>query len=409
MPDPEQAGAVSPATTVQQAKAKYAKLPRPPIPEQTKRELWARAAGRCQFRGCNKLLYLDEITKEPHNGATIAHIVAYSPDGPRGDPRRSKKLEKDINNLMLTCKTHGDHIDTLELVERYPEELLLEFKRDHEDRVRSATAAIDSHKTTILIFQGPVSGKRVEIEPEQARKAIKPRWPADEGATLIDLNDLVVGEGRLAYWEVATEKIKAEIKQLLRRPAGQQPPQHLSIFALAPIPLLVLLGAEINRVEVDLFQKHRAKAADTWCWDEGEPDADDALRVFVPAEPPGGIQDAAIIVSMTSRVDPEAAAAAIGRPYHAFEIRATRPGPTFLKYRSQLSSFSNELYRVLTTIRDDFREVRRLHFILSCPAPIAVEVGRSLIEKADPEAHIYEYLSPSYRDVFTINPKEDDR
>lgn len=406
MTDPEEAVPASPATTVPQTKAKYTKLPRPPIPEQTKRELWARAAGRCEFRGCNKLLYRDEVTKESHNGATIAHIVAYSPDGPRGDVKRSKKLEKDIDNLMLTCKTHGDHIDTLELVERYPEELLLEFKRDHEDRIRRATAAIDSHKTTILIVQGAVSGKRVEIEPEQAHKAIKPRWPADEGATLIDLNDLAVGEGRSAYWEVGTEKVKAEVKQLLRRPAGQQPPQHLSIFALAPIPLLVLLGAEVNRVEVDLFQKHRAKPTDPWCWDEGEPDADAALKVFVPAEPPGDVQDAAIIVSMTSRVAPEAVAAAVKHPYHAFEIRAAKPGPTFLKYRSQLSSFSNELYRILTTIRDDFPNIQRLHLILACPAPIAVEVGRSLIEKADPEAHVYEYLSPNYRDVLTINPRE---
>ncbi|AXH00611.1 SAVED domain-containing protein [Deinococcus wulumuqiensis] len=403
MSDPEQA---SPAATVQQTKAKYTKLPRPPIPEQTKRELWARAAGRCQFRGCNKLLYRDEVAKEAHNGATIAHIVAYSPDGPRGDTTRSEKLEKDISNLMLTCKTHGDHIDTLELVERYPEALLLEFKRDHEERVRNATAAVDSDKTTILIVQGAVSGKRVEVEPEQARKAIKPRWPANDGETLIDLNDLAIGEGRAAYWEVATEKIKAEAKQLLRRPAGQQPPQHLSIFALAPIPLLVLLGAEVNRVDVDLFQKHRGKSADTWCWDEGEPDADDDLKVFVPAELPGEIEDAAIIVSMTSIVDRKAVASAIGHPHHAFEIKARKPGPTFLKYRSQLTSFSNELYTILTTIRDDFRRVKRLHLILACPAPIAVEVGRSLIEKADPEAHVYEYLSPSYRRVLTINPKE---
>jgi len=396
-----------PSKTVRQAKSQYAKLTRPKIPEQTQRELWARAAGRCQFRGCNKLLYRDEITKETHNGATIAHIVAYSPDGPRGDLKRSKALEKDISNLMLTCKTHGSHIDDSSLVDQYPEKLLLEFKTAHEQRIERTTAALDSHKTALLLVPGAISGKRVEIAPEEARKAISPRWPDSDAPTLIDLNDLVVDENRDAYWEVGAAKVKAGVSRLLQLSAGEPSTQHISIFGLAPIPLMVLLGAEIgSRIEVDLFQKHRHKPRDPWCWDEGEPGTEDALDVYVPAEKHAGVEDIAIIVSMTSNVEPEAVAAAIGRPHLTYELKARTSGPSFLKYRSQLTTFTNELYKVMTQIRDNHKGVQRAHFILACPAPVAIEAGRSLIEKADPEIYVYEYRQQIYRHVLTINPKE---
>lgn len=34
------------------------------IPQKVMRLLWLRAAGRCEFEGCNKILYEGDITKE---------------------------------------------------------------------------------------------------------------------------------------------------------------------------------------------------------------------------------------------------------------------------------------------------------------------------------------------------------
>lgn len=52
---------------------------RPDLGRSLQRELWARAAGRCEFRGCNKLLYVDGLTQQRSNLATIAHIVSFRP------------------------------------------------------------------------------------------------------------------------------------------------------------------------------------------------------------------------------------------------------------------------------------------------------------------------------------------
>lgn len=129
-----------------------AKLGRPKIPEQTVRQLWGQAAGRCEFRGCNKLLYRDDLTKLRSNLATLAHIVAFRPDGPRGDGIRSGQLETSISNLMLTCRDHGKIIDDKERVPEYPEELLIEFKREHEQRIRMLTESKEDAQTHVLLL-----------------------------------------------------------------------------------------------------------------------------------------------------------------------------------------------------------------------------------------------------------------
>lgn len=43
--------------------------------------LFANAAGRCQFEGCNKSVLFDELTLKTYNKSNVAHIIASSPGG----------------------------------------------------------------------------------------------------------------------------------------------------------------------------------------------------------------------------------------------------------------------------------------------------------------------------------------
>ncbi len=48
------------------------------IKREVERELWARAAGRCQFNGCNRILYRSPVTQERVNITEKAHIYSFS-------------------------------------------------------------------------------------------------------------------------------------------------------------------------------------------------------------------------------------------------------------------------------------------------------------------------------------------
>src|SRR5712692_8198849 len=189
---------------------------RPPIPEQIQRELWARAAGRCEFRGCNKLLYKDSLTQKRANLAVISHIVAYSPDGPRGDVVLSQQLEKDISNLMLTCRDHGKIIDDKAREVEYPEELLRGFKREHELRVRMLTEAKEDAQTHVLLLQVPIDKRTIVIDQAEAFRAILPKYPVEETAAIIDLNGMAIATSSEGFFPVAAQSIAEQTRDYLR-------------------------------------------------------------------------------------------------------------------------------------------------------------------------------------------------
>jgi hypothetical protein len=98
--------------------------------------LWARAAGRCQYQGCNRSLIGDLVSgRDKLNAGYVAHIVSEDPGGPRGDPIRSPLLANDVRNLMLMCDPHHRVID-VEAVAEHPKDVLLAMKACHETRIK---------------------------------------------------------------------------------------------------------------------------------------------------------------------------------------------------------------------------------------------------------------------------------
>src|SRR5437899_10670064 len=65
--------------------------------------LFVRAGGRCEFDGCNKFLLEHHVTLTEGNFAQMAHIVAFQPDGPRGNGAHRPENINEITNLMLLC------------------------------------------------------------------------------------------------------------------------------------------------------------------------------------------------------------------------------------------------------------------------------------------------------------------
>ena len=87
--------------------------------------LLAKASGRCQFDGCNKSVLSDELTLKEYNKSNVAHIIASSSRGARGDAIRSHQLSNELSNLMLLCPEHHKEID--DFPDDYPEKMLVCF------------------------------------------------------------------------------------------------------------------------------------------------------------------------------------------------------------------------------------------------------------------------------------------
>ena len=107
--------------------------------------LWGRAGNRCVKPDCRIELVMDasEADDESLIGEEC-HIVARSPDGPRGDASFPKEKIDKYDNLVLMCSIHHKLID--DQPSFYTVEKLKEIKSIHEKWVRESLSGFDAQK-----------------------------------------------------------------------------------------------------------------------------------------------------------------------------------------------------------------------------------------------------------------------
>ena len=152
------------------------------IPERVKLQLWGKAAGRCEYEGCNQALWLDALTKVEFNSAYLAHIIADRPDGPRGDPVLSEQLKRDPSNLMLICDVHHRLIDH-EDVAGHSVERLRGMKSSHEARIELLSGIGPDKQSHVLLYGANIGVHNSNISLAKAAEAMVPDWyPAESRA-----------------------------------------------------------------------------------------------------------------------------------------------------------------------------------------------------------------------------------
>jgi hypothetical protein len=148
------------------------------------RMLWARSGNRCAFPQCRIEMAPDgsQVTL-----GEMAHIVAKSAEGPRGDFPLPLEARDDFDNLILLCPTHHNFVDNNPL--DWPVDRLKLLKHEHEawvaaqleagsisihtlggidfisNRIKQVIA--DSHtKTWVYFALSPLSAENDTIQPK---------------------------------------------------------------------------------------------------------------------------------------------------------------------------------------------------------------------------------------------------
>ena len=373
---------------------------RPNIPEDVKLKLWVFSGGRCEFPGCNKPVWRDGLTLQDDNFAHMAHLVAASPDGPRGDKKLSPKLIKDFSNLMLVCLNHSKLIDGKHK-SKYTLEFLRSYKAKHEERIRMQTAIGPDMATTVLQFVANIRERRMSISPSQAYDAIFPRFPSDEKGILMDFTNKA-GSGNKSYWQEFAKEIIAGLGHALAPGNDRRRVEHLSVFAIAPMPLLMHLGNHIGgATPVEIYQKHRD--TDDWKWKK-EPRRSTFKYIARARNVNKRSRKIALVLSLSGKIHPNEVSAVLSNvPY--YEITIPKPNRDFLQHRSQLSKFAVVYRNLLAQIRGRYGSNCEISLFPAVPVSIAVTCGHVLLPKADPRITVYDRDSErnGFVSTLTIN------
>jgi hypothetical protein len=237
---------------------------------------------------------------------------------------------------------------------------------DQANRVALARP-IDAHKPFNLFRQY-----------ENVRLAMIPhRYPADGRSIGIEILGSILRDGEKKFWDTEPDNLRRQFDSRVRSAIVEREIRHLSVFALAPIPLLVELGRLLcDIVPADVYQLHREPAG--WNWpDKG---ASVEYQFDKPDRVDGPI---ALKLGLSATIINDRITAVLGGDAAIWSLTAKAPGNDMMRDPADLTEFRRLLRSAYNEIKAVHGEGAPIHIFPAIPVSAAVETGRVWMPKAD--------------------------
>lgn len=350
------------------------------------RELWGRAAGRCEFAGCNRPLYKSPVTQESVNISEKAHIYAFAKKGPRGRGKLKTDVEalNKVENLILVCHDCHRIIDQNSDGGRYTADVVRQFKAEHERRIAMVSGIHECKKSVVVLYGANIGDEVSPLRPMLAYSAMFPNhYPSEEQPIALNMS----WEGKdndAGYWATEEKNLVASFEKRVRPEMDRG--GHFSIFGLAPIPLLVKLGSLLTDKTPCRVHQLQREPAQNWMWTS----AGDNTQ-YIVSEPERDDRPPALVIALSATISHSRINESLDHEAAIWRITIDAPNNDFLNTESQLSRFREAVRKVMVRIADRHGQAMPLSIFPAIPVAAAIELGRVRMPKADMPWVLYDH------------------
>jgi hypothetical protein len=373
------------------------------------RMLWVRAGGRCTL--CKRYLLKGDLSGIEVPLGEGAHIVGAvdSAKSPRGKDPLPEEDRDTVDNIMLACSNCHTEIDKQKVAGLLDVAFLRERKRQHEADIRLQTGLLRDRRTAILRMAGDIRGDVMELPRHSAAEAVircAARFPFflesyDRQAVEIDLQRLS-GEHPLTadYYRMAAGEIDRAVENRVRPGIRNGDIIHVSVFAIARLPLLVYLGSKLDDGSpVDIYQRHRS--TDSWIWPLDH-DPGIGFAIELTAEHPPATEG--VLITNVSGTTPitDLPDGMQGLPIWTL-TPSGGPAEDVFAHPAVLNRFTAAVREYFTTLEATHKHLRVVHLVGALPLSGALAFGR-ILKSADlrPTIVTYDRAAGGYRSALEI-------
>ena len=348
------------------------------------RLLWGVSAGRCEFEGCNKPLYRHEVTDSNDNYAEKAHIHAVNKGGARYD-ENIKEFRNDFNNLMLVCPQCHIAIDRDKTT--YTAERLYEMKAKHEQRIYTLTNIGTDLQSHMVYYTANIAGSHLSVNDGDARNALTAfgKYPSEDSPIDLSVKGSYLEDNEADYYTSNASNLKRAVQSRILDTITKG--ANISLFALAPQPLLMYLGNLLNdKYNVNVFQCYR-RSQNKWTWQE------DKVHIeFITDLPEHTSYTAkiALAFSLSSSIEKNRIQAVLGEDASIYSITIATPNREFVTAPTVMDRFIYTTREVIETIKQRHGKDIEVHVFPAMPASLAVRFGMDYMTKTDNPLIIYD-------------------
>ena len=361
----------------------------PDISKDVAQQIVCDAHGYCMYEGCGEYLLTDQLTGIDGNFHYLAHIVASSPNGPRGN-EFSHKLSDEPKNILLLCDKHHRLIDKVAVGE-HSRERLTEMRQSHIDRVLKLLGGLAYQGVPTFTASWSVGGWLPDPPTKQeSATSLQPLHSYPNGMVFTLSNSTLPNQMSDQDWhQIAPAAL--ESARITYSGCKSVPDIRTGLFAAGPSAILIGLGAMVGNKN-GLQAVPRSRERNSWCWGREEAliqpfiikgdeyladDIDEIVIALTLTDSPAELSDVAEFLSE--------------KGFPILHIQAKHPGNDCLAHPQEGHQLRELVHRTLHDLRNRHK-LKKVHLLPCAPNAALIEVGRA-IEHFHPIVRIYEHLS----------------
>jgi hypothetical protein len=179
-----------------------------------------------------------------------------------------------------------------------------------------------------------------------------------------------------AYWIFQRDNLRRQFEAKVRGRVERQEVRHLSVFALAPQPLLIELGRLLcDIVPATVRQRHREPQS--WAWQADQP----RINYSVQDAAPTAAGPVALKLAISATVTDERITKILGADAAIWSVTVDIPHNDILRRAEDQAVFRQMLRSLFDRIKAVHGEGVVIHVFPAMPASLAVELGRVWMPK----------------------------
>ena len=355
----------------------------------TQRAIWARSGGICARPGCGAVLYEDPVFFKTRPFGELAHNVAASPDGPRGNTKRSPQLSDDPDNLVLLCPSCHTLVDKPGWQQDYPEALLAQWKQQHESTIRVAGQHSHGRVAIGLHYLGVIGQQIAAGSPSTIpHAAIQRGLVLTQKPFELRIDASAYAPQSPEYWRHVMIEVRRQVGLVQMQSLGQP---AIGLFGLADMPALMALGFALGHA-AELYPFQWDRYAHSWLFP-----ANDAPACAFRVDWPGALDTpVALVFSLSGTIDHDRVRAAFpDTPPAIIHVSVDLPRLDLVQCAATIDAFRNEVARLIARLETVLPKTTPIHVFPAMPASLAVAFGMAIKPKVSFPIQVYDAAGPN--------------
>lgn len=250
-------------------------------------------------------------------------------------------------------------------------------------------------KSIVVMYGAKIASDIPLLSYELASKALPDDYEPAEGSPFTIQIESERNNRDPQYWETESENLKRQVFNKLVPTMYVSKIMHISLFALAPMPLLVLLGTLLNeKFSVEVYQLHREPKNWNRLKEQGQ-------KYTVSRPGNTNIDKQPVLVFSLSDTIIDRINKLYNNNANIWEVTVPSPNMDMMRSSEQQIEFREVVRELLSEISrsSNYPEIN-VH--MAMPIVCAVELGRVWMPKAHKPLALYDYQNKKECKTITI-------